>query len=169
MLSLLDENPSLASSRSSSPSLKCTRTTKRKAIPNRSLKVADDYDKLIHGVFNLDVYSVYVQNPSQLLARRDQKFCMDSYKNTANAPTVCWKKGGIMPISPDSIRFEQLTPEEVGICSTLRILPDQYLHIKETILSQVAKRGPFKKRDAKSWFRIDVNKVSSFYPDCNYF
>jgi hypothetical protein len=46
-------------------------------------------------------------------------------------------------------------------------MPDQYLNIKvglyltqETILVNVLKqKGPFKKRDAKAWFRIDVNKV----------
>jgi hypothetical protein len=62
-------------------------------------------------------------------------------------------------IPRDAPGYDKLTAEEVTICSTLRILPDQYLHIKETILVQVEKRGPFKKRDAKSWFRIDVNKV----------
>ncbi|KAH6571447.1 hypothetical protein BASA60_007159 [Batrachochytrium salamandrivorans] len=54
----------------------------------------------------------------------------------------------------DPAGFTALTAEEVGICSTLRILPDQYMHIKEVILTQVERRGPFKKRDAKSWFRL---------------
>ena len=76
--------------------------------------------------------------------------------------------GGLLNIPCDTVGYDLLTTEEIGICSTLRILPDQYLHIKETILLQVAKRGPFKKRDAKSWFRIDVNKVFPINLDCNY-
>ena len=55
--------------------------------------------------------------------------------------------------------YNLLTPEELILISTLRVLPAQYMHIKETMLGQLVKRGPFKKRDAKSWFRIDVNKV----------
>lgn len=75
--------------------------------------------------------------------------------------------GGVLDISPDEDMYDQLTPEEIRISSTLRVLPLQYLHIKETILTQVHKRGPFKKRDAKSWFRIDVNKVSIVNSDCH--
>lgn len=67
--------------------------------------------------------------------------------------------GGILYIPPSAPGYDLLTIEEVGICSTLRILPLAYMHMKETILGQVSKRGPFKKRDAKSWFKIDVNKV----------
>ena len=64
-----------------------------------------------------------------------------------------------MEISPTEEMYNLLTPEELLLSSTLRVLPAQYMHIKETMLGQVIKRGPFKKRDAKSWFRIDVNKV----------
>ncbi len=94
---------------------------------------------------------------------------MEHYKNTKGAPPVFWKKGnlgwlnvigGVLHIPPSTPGYDQITEEEVGICSVLRILPEQYLYIKETILVQVERRGPFKKRDAKSWFRIDVNKAS---------
>ena len=65
----------------------------------------------------------------------------------------------MLEISPDEEMYNMLTAEELTISSTLRVLPAQYMHIKETMLGQVMKRGAFKKRDAKSWFRIDVNKV----------
>jgi hypothetical protein len=92
------------------------------------------------------------------------------YNDTKGAPQVLWKKGGMLRIPQDTEGYNNLTFEEIGICSTLRILPLQYLHIKETILGNVLKlKGPFKKRDAKSWFRIDVNKVSLFVSvDGNY-
>jgi hypothetical protein len=67
--------------------------------------------------------------------------------------------GGILTISPHEANYHDLTPEELKTSSILRVTPSQYLSIKETILTHVHTRGPFKKRDAKSWFRIDVNKV----------
>lgn len=71
-----------------------------------------------------------------------------------------------MNIPLDSEMYDDLTFEEIQIASILRVLPSQYLHIKETMLTQVLKRGPFKKRDAKSWFKIDVNKVFFYSSDC---
>ncbi len=59
--------------------------------------------------------------------------------------------------------YHTLTEEEVRTCSTLRIYPEQYLLIKQTLLQAVETRGPFKKRDAKSWFRIDVNKTAVLF------
>jgi hypothetical protein len=38
-----------------------------------------------------------------------------------------------------------------------------YFEIKETLLSTVVVRGPYKKRDAQGWFRIDVNKTNKLY------
>ena len=55
--------------------------------------------------------------------------------------------------------YSMLTPEEISTCATLRILPDTYYDIKKKMLLAVAFRGPFKKREAQTWFRIDVNKV----------
>ncbi len=58
--------------------------------------------------------------------------------------------------------YAQLTPEEIQTCRILRLSPAQYLHIKATMLKAVMK-GPFKKRDAQGWFRIDVNKTNKLY------
>jgi hypothetical protein len=49
------------------------------------------------------------------------------------------------------------------MCSTLRLVPEMYLHIKKSMLQAVYTYGPFKKRDAQLWFRIDVNKTSHLY------
>jgi hypothetical protein len=56
-----------------------------------------------------------------------------------------------------------LTKEEVRTCSSLRILPAQYLNMKQVLLTAVENRGPFKKRECQSWFRIDVNKTCLIY------
>ena len=71
--------------------------------------------------------------------------------------------GSSLTIPTSAPGYDELTYEEIRTCSTLRILPDQYLHIKQTILSAAESRGPFKKRDAKSWFRIDVNKTAVLF------
>ena len=85
------------------------------------------------------------------------------FKDTFGSPTVYWRKGSPLDIPTSSPYYDDLTPEEVRVCSAMRILPEQYLHIKETILTQVETRGPFKKRDAKAWFRIDVNKTAIIF------
>eukprot|EP00842_Homolaphlyctis_polyrhiza_P005687 jgi/Hompol1/6119/HPOL_000712-RA len=59
--------------------------------------------------------------------------------------------------------YGTLTPEELSTCETLRILPEVYFHIKRTMLQAVAHYGPFKKREAQTWFRIDVNKICIIY------
>ena len=65
----------------------------------------------------------------------------------------------ILAIHPTAEGYGLLTREEVVTCEILRIFPTQYLHIKKTLLNAVATYGPFKKREAQTWFRIDVNKV----------
>jgi hypothetical protein len=35
--------------------------------------------------------------------------------------------------------------------------------MKQVILNAAEKRGPFKKRDAKSWFSVDVNKTAVLF------
>jgi hypothetical protein len=62
--------------------------------------------------------------------------------------------------------FELLTSEEIKTCATLRILPLQYMEIKRTMLTAVSSYGPFKKREAQTWFRIDVNKVFFYNEIC---
>ena len=66
-------------------------------------------------------------------------------------------------IPTDSPGYEELTPEEIKVCSTLRFLPSVYLHMKKSMLTAVYTFGPYKKRDAQLWFRVDVNKTSQVY------
>jgi hypothetical protein len=98
-----------------------------------------------------------------MMAPIPEQFDMSPYQETAGAPVVLWKKGGSLTIPQDSPNYDVITPEEVRTCSSLRILPDQYLHLKAVILHAAETKGPFKKRDAKSWFRIDVNKTAVLY------
>lgn len=110
-------------------------------------------------------------------------FDMTPYMETAGAPQVLWKKGmscfdsclfnrftqsiyykgGCLPVSRDAPGYDLCTEEEIRTCSTLRISPAQYLHMKQVILNAAEKRGPFKKRDAKSWFAVDVNKTAVLF------
>lgn len=67
-----------------------------------------------------------------------------------------------MNIPPDSPCYNDLTVEELRTCSTLRMLPEQYMHVKKTMISAVINKPFFNKRDAQVWFRMDVNKVNIF-------
>lgn len=79
-----------------------------------------------------------------------------------DAEPVVWK-GQPLPVSEDLPRYSDLNADELIVCETLRLSPAQYLDIKETLLSTIVVRGPYKKRDAQGWFRIDVNKTNKLY------
>ncbi|PVH14510.1 transcriptional adapter 2 [Candidozyma duobushaemuli] len=60
--------------------------------------------------------------------------------------------------------FELLSREEKQLCSTLRILPKPYLAIKNQLMKEAIKNnGTLKKKDARSFLKIDVNKASKIY------
>ncbi|KAI9362024.1 hypothetical protein DFJ73DRAFT_812985 [Zopfochytrium polystomum] len=79
-----------------------------------------------------------------------------------DASPVVWK-GQPLPVPDDAPRRNECNAEELRTCEILRLLPAQYLDIKETLLATVIVRGPYKKRDAQGWFRIDVNKTNKLY------
>lgn len=60
--------------------------------------------------------------------------------------------------------FELLSPEEKQLCSTLRILPKPYLAIKTQLMKEAIKsNGVLKKKDARQFLKIDVNKASKIF------
>ncbi|KAJ3299470.1 Transcriptional adapter ada2 [Borealophlyctis nickersoniae] len=68
-----------------------------------------------------------------------------------------------LQIPPTTPSYALLTPDELATCSTLRLMPDAYLKIKETLLTAWKEKGPFKKRDAQKLVRVDVNKTGKIY------
>ena len=56
-----------------------------------------------------------------------------------------------------------LTPEEATLAATLRLYPAQYMQIKRTVLGATYTRPPFRKKEMRSWFPIDVNKINKLY------
>ncbi|KAJ1870328.1 hypothetical protein H4R99_007205 [Coemansia sp. RSA 1722] len=78
--------------------------------------------------------------------------------------TVKWTKAEPIDIH-DRPLADKLAPAERHCCSVLRILPEQYIAIKQTLLREGRARQPgsFKKRDAQRLCRIDVNKTSKIY------
>ncbi|KAI8815265.1 hypothetical protein BJ742DRAFT_765647 [Cladochytrium replicatum] len=95
-------------------------------------------------------------------AYADFRITNEDYLDTENAPTVSWK-GAVLDIPTTAFSYSKLTAEEIKTCRILRIYPDQYLHIKQALVSAVVVVGPYKKRDAQGWFRMDVNKVNKLY------
>lgn len=60
--------------------------------------------------------------------------------------------------------FELLSPGEKTLCLTLRILPQPYLAIKNQLMKEAIKNnGMLKKKDARQFLKIDVNKASKIY------
>lgn len=60
--------------------------------------------------------------------------------------------------------FDLLSPEEKQLCSTLRILPKPYIAIKNQLMKEAIKNnGLLKKKDARLFLKIDVNKASKIY------
>ncbi|XJO74869.1 hypothetical protein BDV3_005626 [Batrachochytrium dendrobatidis] len=91
-------------------------------------------------------------------------FNNSEFSETKGAPVVFWKTGSQPLKFPSGLSMaDELTKEELQTCATLRIYPDVYYNIKKTMLQAVAYYGPFKKREAQTWFRIDVNKICIIY------
>lgn len=60
--------------------------------------------------------------------------------------------------------FELLSPEEKQLCSTLRMLPKPYLAIKNQLMKEAIRgNGMLKKKEARQFLKIDVNKASKIY------
>ncbi|KAI9003882.1 hypothetical protein DFJ74DRAFT_419458 [Hyaloraphidium curvatum] len=84
------------------------------------------------------------------------------FKDTAGKDVAHWK---CTPLRIDSTadRYDELTAEELETCENLRLLPVQYMHIKDIILSQAYNRTFFRKGDARTWFKMDVTKFGRLY------
>ncbi|KAJ3094055.1 Transcriptional adapter ada2 [Phlyctochytrium planicorne] len=92
--------------------------------------------------------------------------CVDMkawFGDTRGAPSITWPKGGPMTFEDGTKGLDLLTKEEAVLCRTLRLWPEQYLKIKETVCGATFVRGCFKKKDVRRWFPIDVNKVNKLY------
>ncbi|KAL6609125.1 hypothetical protein U3516DRAFT_595838 [Neocallimastix sp. 'constans'] len=77
---------------------------------------------------------------------------------------IVWKKGSPLEVPPDTPLYDLLQKEEIQTCSLLRILPAQYLRIRDILIQGYKKNGYFLKKDAKKWCRgIDVNKTAKLY------
>ncbi|KAI9503282.1 hypothetical protein BX070DRAFT_234980 [Coemansia spiralis] len=78
--------------------------------------------------------------------------------------TVKWTKADPIDVVGKPMA-DKLASAERHCCSVLRILPEQYMAIKYTLLKEGRSRPPgtFKKRDAQRLCRIDVNKTSKIY------
>jgi hypothetical protein len=97
--------------------------------------------------------------PALLMEKQPHLLDLSSYQITKGASPVVWKGAQPMAIHNEMVDFECLTPEEVKTCSTLRILPSQYLDIKRVMITASKHCGSFKKREAQTWFKLDVNKI----------
>ncbi|KAI8900218.1 hypothetical protein BC833DRAFT_582694 [Globomyces pollinis-pini] len=197
-------------------SITFNKSKRKMKIPHRAIcPPVDQVDRSFQKIITLDVYTVFKENPSQLLNRKlsvDENsdsdisietldsptssqspketkksssqtsrisrpdlpdfitrkeplnLDLDPFKDTRGAPGVSWKAGSQpLPITRDMPDFKSLTSEEVKTCGVLRISPQQYMEIKRTMLTAVQCYGPFKKREAQTWFRIDVNKICIIY------
>ncbi|KAI8829558.1 hypothetical protein BJ741DRAFT_622710 [Chytriomyces cf. hyalinus JEL632] len=88
---------------------------------------------------------------------------MSLYKETKNATMVSWMKGGPLTFGSDTKCLDMLTAEEILVCRTLRLYPEQYIHIKHSVIAGTYTRPPFKKKELRKWFPIDVNKLNKLY------
>ncbi|KOB71134.1 Transcriptional adapter 2-alpha [Operophtera brumata] len=59
--------------------------------------------------------------------------------------------------------FNKLSESERVLCSNLRLLPENYLEIKEQLISQNSKIGFLRLLDARRIVKIDVNKTRKIY------
>ncbi|KAJ2694491.1 hypothetical protein H4218_005589 [Coemansia sp. IMI 209128] len=83
---------------------------------------------------------------------------------TTASCSVKWTKAAPMDVSTYP-QVELLAPAERECCSILRLLPNQYLAIKQSLVraGRTLPKGTFKKRDAQKLCRVDVNKTSKVF------
>lgn len=64
----------------------------------------------------------------------------------------------------NSPALDLLTAAEQTLCSSLRIMPRQYLALKELLVREYARRGgKLRRREARELLKIDVNKTSKLW------
>ncbi|KAJ2482098.1 hypothetical protein EV174_003302 [Coemansia sp. RSA 2320] len=83
---------------------------------------------------------------------------------STNSCSVKWTKAAPMDVSGYPMA-ELLAVAEKECCSTLRLFPEQYLAIKQSLVraGRTLPKGKFKKRDAQKLCRVDVNKTSKVF------
>ncbi|XP_075991358.1 transcriptional adapter 2A [Anticarsia gemmatalis] len=59
--------------------------------------------------------------------------------------------------------FNRLTEAEKVLCSNLRLIPENYLEIKQQLVTQNSKMGFLRLLDARRIVKIDVNKTRKIY------
>lgn len=59
--------------------------------------------------------------------------------------------------------FNKLSESEKVLCSNLRLMPENYLDIKEQLIAQNSKMGYLRLLDARRIVKIDVNKTRKIY------
>ncbi|KAJ1905356.1 hypothetical protein LPJ81_001971 [Coemansia sp. IMI 209127] len=82
----------------------------------------------------------------------------------ANSCPIKWTKAAPMDVTRYPLS-EFLAPAELDCCATLRLQPEQYLAIKQSLIrtGRTMAPGTFKKRDAQKLCRVDVNKTSKVF------
>lgn len=69
-----------------------------------------------------------------------------------------------MPLDIEDLPgYAKLSESERVLCSNLRLLPENYLEIKDQLVAQNSKMGCLKLLDARKIVKIDVNKTRKIY------
>lgn len=80
-----------------------------------------------------------------------------------STPRITGRKASAPLDLKDADGVNLLSEAEYSLCCNLRLLPKPYLVIKEKILSEYARLGSLKKRQARELIKIDVNKTGKIY------
>jgi len=80
-----------------------------------------------------------------------------------STPRISGRKASAPLDLKDADGVNLLSEAEYSLCCNLRLLPKPYLVIKEKILSEYARLGSLKKRQARELIKIDVNKTGKIY------
>eukprot|EP00096_Caligus_rogercresseyi_P012424 TRINITY_DN5203_c0_g1_i1.p1 TRINITY_DN5203_c0_g1~~TRINITY_DN5203_c0_g1_i1.p1 ORF type:complete len:446 (-),score=132.15 TRINITY_DN5203_c0_g1_i1:151-1488(-) len=59
--------------------------------------------------------------------------------------------------------YAKLSETEQSLCSEIRLTPESFLHIKDTMVSECKRCNGLKLADARPAFKIDVNKTRKIY------
>lgn len=86
---------------------------------------------------------------------------VDGYRDKDGGSALT-NASGVLDIS-NAQGAELLSDEEGKLCSQLRLLPQQYMIIKNLLVTESARAGFLDKTTATHILQVDVHKVGSIY------
>lgn len=121
---------------------------------------------LAEGRLYLKLNKIHETNKKSLKIFRSNPAFNWKYSKDTNVTLLskCNKRRSFAPIEVTGMPgYSKLSQKEVELCSTARLVPVSYFHLRETLVSEYKKTGSVSLQTARRLLKIDVNKTRKLY------